>query len=99
MLSGPGAGREQGAGQECTPTQDDARPEKTSEAEEQTGEHVDGDADHRQQVRVDVTIGQPAHHRADDSLRPAPDARPEQLSYSLSSKTLSEGNSLPLPPK
>jgi hypothetical protein len=46
-----------------------------------------------------VTIGQPAHHRADDSLRPTPDARPEQIPYSLSSKTPAGGNLSPPPPK
>jgi hypothetical protein len=44
-----------------------------------------------------MTIGQPAHHRADDSLRPTPDARSEQLPYSLSSKPATGGN-LSLPP-
>jgi hypothetical protein len=51
--------------------QDDAGPEKLAVTEQQAGPDVDGDANHSQQVGIDVTMGQPTHHCVNDSLRPA----------------------------
>ena len=54
--------------------QDDAGPEKLAIAEQQTRADVYRDTDDRQNVWIDVAVGQPTDHRIDDPLRATADA-------------------------
>src|SRR2546423_8880985 len=53
----------------------DASPEEIAQAKEQAAADVNRHAYDREDVRVHVPVGQPAHHSIDDTLRAAPYAR------------------------
>src|SRR5439155_8287207 len=48
--------------------QNDASPKELAHAKQQAGADIDSDSYHRQDVRIDVTVRQPAHHLINYSL-------------------------------
>src|SRR5687767_2105480 len=63
--------------------QNNSRPEKLAETEQNAAADIYRYADRRQNVRVNAAVGKPFHHSVNDSLRSAPDACSKHLSFYL----------------
>jgi hypothetical protein len=68
---------------EVSYNQTNAGLEESAHAEEETTTNIEGDSNNRQNVWVNVPIGEPPHHRVNNSLAASAYARSKHSAFPL----------------